>query len=190
MKQLTILVTPLNAVGHVGACVGALAPLLRRGHRIIFVLEETFAGKVAALGFTEHLMVFPKPADVVNPGEDPAKSLLEAKVIGNYSPYEKFENMLGMLFGEKFNSDNRIMDGAIKEAIKLYKPDLIYFDACHMYPAVHYSGIPWVKHISTTPLYYILDDAVPPGCSGLSLNYDGNLQFSNVCSCVFFRATI
>lgn len=148
--QYTILVTSLWAVGHVNACTGALAPLLRRGRtRFVFLLEGQFEGKVAPLGFEEHIVHFPKGKDEQNAGEVAAKLLLESKVIGNYSFTEKFESLVAMQQGEKWLQQFAIYNGAIEEALRLYKPDLIFLDDVTLYPAIHYSGIPWIKNVST-----------------------------------------
>lgn len=149
----TILVTPLWAVGHVNACTGALGALLRRGRtRIVFLIEGQFEGKVAPLGFEEHIVHFPKEDDEQNAGEVAAKMLREAKVIGDYSFYDKFESMIGMQQGDKWLEQFAIYNTAIEEAIKLYKPDLIFLDDVTLYPAIHYSGIPWIKNVSTVCL--------------------------------------
>src|SRR5690349_18204614 len=54
-RPLTILVTPVDAVGHINACAGALNHMLKRGHRVIFVLEKACAGKVSPLSYEEFL---------------------------------------------------------------------------------------------------------------------------------------
>ena len=44
--------------------------LRRRGHRIVFVIEESFAGTLAAKGFEERLMrLGPPPAEAEEPGQ-------------------------------------------------------------------------------------------------------------------------
>ena len=165
-KKFIILVTPFPVVGHVNSVAGALKPLLRRGHRIIFILEDAFAGKVAPYGFEEHLMSFKKPEDSQKPGEIYAKRLIEGKVLGNYSPEEKMARMSSMFDETQYRDDNLVFEPTVKKAIEQYKPDLIYIDHFNLLPSIYYSGIPWIKHISTTPLFYILDDNVIPSGSG------------------------
>ena len=44
--------------------------LRRRGHRVVFVVEESFAGTLAAKGFEERLMrLGPPPAEPEEPGQ-------------------------------------------------------------------------------------------------------------------------
>ncbi|KAJ6217060.1 hypothetical protein RDWZM_008217 [Blomia tropicalis] len=172
MKSLTILATPINAVGHVNAVSGALKPLLARGHRVIFVMEEAFEGKLSLLGFEEEIFRMEKDKDVKNPGEAIGKLIYNNKMMGDFSVWEKFENLLIMFHGDENHEQFRAMDVAIKEAIKKYSPDAIYFDGVFLYPTIHYSGIPWILNYSTTPITYEFDETneIPPGCSGFPSN--------------------
>ena len=54
-KRLTILVTAFNAVGHMNAVAGATKALMERGHRMIFLVEKSFADKFHPLGYEEHV---------------------------------------------------------------------------------------------------------------------------------------
>lgn len=112
-------------------------------------------------------MTFPKRVNEANPVENAAKQLLASKIIGNYTAREKMENLLERLFGDQFLGECALYDAVIREGIQLYTPDLIYFDALHLYPAIHFSAIPWILNISSNPLYYIDSEHVPPGCSGI-----------------------
>ena len=103
------------------------------------------------------------------PGEKVATGMAANKIIGPYSPKEKFQNLLN-LFVLAPSAGKRIkkMNGYIKQAIEDVKPDLIWFDNTYLAPAIYYSGIPWINSISTTPLYMTFDETlqVPPGGSG------------------------
>ena len=52
----TIVFFPEGAFGPTNNCVGIGAVLQRRGHRVVFVVEESFAGTLEAQGFEERLM--------------------------------------------------------------------------------------------------------------------------------------
>src|SRR5699024_3864465 len=69
MKRSTILVVPISAVGHVNACRGTTLPLLKRGHRVIFVVEQPYSGTLKAFGFEEHVFT-------VQQGEDNVRDYL------------------------------------------------------------------------------------------------------------------
>ena len=166
MRKLTILVTTVNAVGHVNACAGALSVLLRRGHRVIFVLEEAFKGKLKHLGYEEVHYTIGKSADTTNPGEWLSKLLLENRVIGDYTPLEKLHSMVDVFVCENNFKEIIQADQVIQESIDKFHPDLIYFDGGILFPSVYYSKIPWIKNISCTPTIFIFNGEVPPSCLG------------------------
>lgn len=168
MKQLVILCAATNFVGHVNAVTGATLPLLRRGHKLVFVLEKAFAGTRSPLGYIEHTYTACEGLDLVeNPGELMATFLLHEKVIGPYSAREKMSNTIRFLYSAANQSEFTRFNSALAEAIEKYKPDLIYFDSGALNPAIAYSGIPWIKNVSVNPLFFTLDPELPPGGSGL-----------------------
>lgn len=173
MKQLTIFAAPINAVGHVNACLGALEAFPRRGHRVIFLLDAVFTGKAIARGYEEHIMHYDKPETEMeakgkeeNPGERIGQWLVESKVIGDWSVEEKMVNVVEMMHGEKNYADMAAYDAAIKLALDFYKPDLVWVDHMVLAPSIYYSNTPWVLNASAVPLLYIKDDTLPPGGSG------------------------
>src|SRR5918998_4826523 len=52
----TIVFFPEGAFGPTNNCVGIGEVLRRRGHRVVFIIEESFAGTLEAKGFEERLM--------------------------------------------------------------------------------------------------------------------------------------
>src|SRR6187431_796781 len=66
----TIVFFPEGAYGPTNNCVGIAQVLVERGHRVVFVLEESFAGSLEAQGFEERLMrLGPPPAVEEEPGQ-------------------------------------------------------------------------------------------------------------------------
>ena len=62
----TIVFFPEGAFGPTNNCVGIGNVLRARGHRVVFVIEESFAGTLEAKGFEERLMRHgPPPTGVV-----------------------------------------------------------------------------------------------------------------------------
>ena len=171
MKPLTILVTPIDFVGHVNACIGATLPLLHRGHRVIFLVEKAFQGKLSSHGFEEDIYELQTEGKAVNAaaGEAWANDLLNQGVLGPNSAEDKFKAIMKV-----FNQAPKSMEvmkqssNFIGEAIERYKPDLIWFDSAYIWPSVYYSGIPWVLNMSLTPTLFIDPniDEVPPFGSG------------------------
>src|SRR6202008_3924430 len=61
---------PEGAFGPTNNCVGIGNVLRARGHRVVFVIEESFAGTLEAKGFEERLMrLGPPPAEPEVPGQ-------------------------------------------------------------------------------------------------------------------------
>ena len=52
----TVVFFPEGAYGPTNNCVGIGQVLRERGHRVVFVIEESFAGNLEAQGFEERLM--------------------------------------------------------------------------------------------------------------------------------------
>ena len=66
----TIAFFPEGAYGPTNNCVGIGDVLRRRGHRVVFIVEESFAGTLEAQGFEERLMrLTPPPAEPEVPGQ-------------------------------------------------------------------------------------------------------------------------
>src|SRR6201987_4453694 len=66
----TIVFFPEGAFGPTNNCVGIGDVLRRRGHRIVFIVEESFAGTLEAQGFEERLMrLTPPPETEEAPGQ-------------------------------------------------------------------------------------------------------------------------
>ncbi len=66
----TIVFFPEGAYGPTNNCVGIGQVLRARGHRVVFIVEESFAGTLEAKGFEERLMrLGPPPAEPEVPGQ-------------------------------------------------------------------------------------------------------------------------
>ena len=59
----TVIFFPEGAYGPTNNCVGIGQVLVERGHRVVFVLEESFAGSLEEQGFEERLMRLGPPAE-------------------------------------------------------------------------------------------------------------------------------
>src|SRR5947209_17103095 len=66
----TIAFFPEGAYGPTNNCVGIADVMRQRGSRVVFVVEESFAGTLEAKGFEEALMrLKPKPEVEEEPGQ-------------------------------------------------------------------------------------------------------------------------
>ena len=64
-QPLTVLFMPESAYGPTNNCIGIGDILRRRGHRVVFAAEASWAGRLEPLGFVEDLVDLapPPPAD-------------------------------------------------------------------------------------------------------------------------------
>src|SRR5574340_29791 len=60
----TVVFFPEGAYGPTNNCAGIGQILRERGHRVVFVLEESFAGSLEAQGFEERLMRLGPPPEI------------------------------------------------------------------------------------------------------------------------------
>src|SRR5256885_16945861 len=66
----TVVFFPEGAFGPTNNCIGIGDVLRRRGHRVVFIVEESFAGALEAKGFEERLMrLAPPPSEPEAPGQ-------------------------------------------------------------------------------------------------------------------------
>jgi UDP:flavonoid glycosyltransferase YjiC (YdhE family) len=69
-ESRTIVFFPEGAYGPTNNCVGIGQVLRARGHRVVFIVEESFAGTLEAKGFEERLMrLGPPPVEPEVPGQ-------------------------------------------------------------------------------------------------------------------------
>jgi UDP:flavonoid glycosyltransferase YjiC (YdhE family) len=54
---------PESAYGPTNNCIGIGDVLRRRGHRVVFVIEQSFEGALAEKGFEERLMRLTPPPE-------------------------------------------------------------------------------------------------------------------------------
>lgn len=168
-QKLSILVCPINAVGHINACIGTTSVLIKRGHRVAFVVEQAWSGKLSPLGIKEYLFSVPSQAGKITAGLI-AEQFNRIGLIGPVSPKQKTLNLLAFFKSEHITEEWRYYNEAIKEAIADWKPDVILTDENGLPPTIYYSGVPWIQHFSSNPLYFIMDQNLPPGGSGLSFD--------------------
>ena len=68
----TFIFFPEGAFGPTNNCVGIGDILRKRGHRVVFIIEESFAGTLEEKGFEERLMRL-QPASAGEAEEDPGQ---------------------------------------------------------------------------------------------------------------------
>ncbi len=162
----TIVFFPEGAFGPTNNCVGIANVLRQRGHRIVFVVEESFAGTLAAKGFEERLMRLQAPPEVPEePGQFWKDFIRDTAPRFRETTYEQISTLTYPIW-EQLVAGSMYVNDRLAEIFAEVEPDVIVEDNVVGFPAVVTSGVPWVRAISCNPLEMV-DDALPPPLSGL-----------------------
>jgi MGT family glycosyltransferase len=161
----TIAFFPEGAYGPTNNCVGIGDVLRRRGHRVVFIVEESFAGTLEAQGFEERLMrLGPPPAADEEPGQFWKDFIRDTAPVFRTPTIEQLETFIAPTF-QALLDGARYVDDRLREIIEEVRPDVIVEDNVVAFPALPASGIPWVRIASCNPAE-IKDEEVPPPFSG------------------------
>lgn len=169
----------LDGAGHLNACVGMAQPLMKRGHVVKFLLNETFAGQYGKYGFEEIILrqqpteagsASSEKADKKNPFKDIAEQVAKSGVMSAKSPLEKLKEqnaskpasfMAGVV-------DTLVwFDPQIENILSRDKPDVFILDHFFVPPALQKSTIPWLCLTSGNPLNLYQSDKLPPFGGGM-----------------------
>jgi len=161
----TVVFFPEGAYGPTNNCVGIGQVLGARGARVVFVVEESFAGTLEAQGFEEALMRLkpPPPAEEL-PGQFWKDFVRETAPEFRKPTIDQLEGFVLPVWQELVDGA-RYVDERLAEIFADVKPDVIVEDNVVGFPAVVASRIPWVRIASCNPLE-LKDPALPPTFSG------------------------
>ncbi len=161
----TIVFFPEGAYGPTNNCVGIGSVLRARGHRVVFIVEESFAGNLEAKGFEERLMrLGPPPAEPEVPGQFWIDFIRDTAPVFRKSTLEQISEFIQPTW-------QALIDGAtyvnprLEEIIGELEPDAIVEDNVVSFPAVMASGRPWVRIVSCNPAE-VKDPLIAPFSSG------------------------
>ena len=161
----TVVFFPEGAYGPTNNCVGIGQVLVERGHRVVFVIEESFAGALEAQGFEERLMRLGPPPEVEEePGQFWKDFIRETAPVFRKPTIEQLSEFVEPTW-RALCDGARYVDDRLREIFDEVQPDLIVEDNVLCFPAIHWSGRPWVRIVSCNPLE-IGDPALPPVFSG------------------------
>jgi MGT family glycosyltransferase len=161
----TIVFFPEGAYGPTNNCVGIGQVLRARGARVVFVVEESFAGTLEVQGFEEVLMRLKPPEDAEEvPGQFWKDFVRETAPEFRKPTIDQLEGFVLPVWRELVDGA-RYVDERLAEIFAEVKPDVIVEDNVVGFPAVLASGIPWVRIVSCNPLE-LKDPALPPTFSG------------------------
>jgi UDP:flavonoid glycosyltransferase YjiC (YdhE family) len=161
----TIVFFPEGAYGPTNNCVGIGNILRDRGHRVVFIVEESFAGTLEAKGFDERLMrLGPPPEEPEVPGQFWIDFIRDTAPVFRKTTLEQ----LGEFIAPTWQA---LIDGAkyvnprLTEIFDELAPDVIVEDNVVAFPAISASGRPWVRIVSCNPME-MKDPRIAPFSSG------------------------
>lgn len=161
----TVVFFPEGAFGPTNNCVGIGDVLRRRGHRVVFIIEESFAGTLEAKGFEERLMrLGPPPAVEEAPGQFWKDYIRDTAPVFRRPTIEQLEGFIAPTF-QALLDGARYVDQRLREIIEDVQPDVLVEDNVVCFPALPASGRPWVRITSCNPLE-LKDPDLPPVFSG------------------------
>jgi MGT family glycosyltransferase len=161
----TIVFFPEGAYGPTNNCVGIGDVLRRRGHRVVFVVEESFAGTLEARGFEEALMrLGPPPETEEEPGQFWKDFIRETAPVFRRPTIEQLEGFIQPTW-QALIDGSRYADPRLREILDVVEPDVVVEDNVVGFPALPASGRPWVRIVSCNPCE-LKDPEVPPAFSG------------------------
>ncbi len=161
----TILFFPEGAFGPTNNCIGIGNVLKERGHRVVFIVEESFAGTLEAKGFEEaHMRLQPPPEVAEVPGQFWKDFIRDTAPEFRKPTIEQLETFLlptwqALIDGSMYVNDQ------LAQIFDDFSPDAIVEDNVIAFAAIPASGRPWARITSCNPLEW-KDPALPPVFSG------------------------
>jgi MGT family glycosyltransferase len=162
----TFVFFPEGAFGPTNNCVGIGDVLRRRGHRVVFIVEESFAGTLESQGFEERLMRLTPPAQTEEaPGQFWKDFIRDTAPVFRKSTEEQLAEFIAPTF-QALIDGAKYVDEQLREILDELEPDLIVEDNVVAFPALPACGRPWARIMSCNPTE-MKDPQVPPPFSGL-----------------------
>jgi MGT family glycosyltransferase len=165
----TVIFFPEGAFGPTNNCVGIGEVLRRAGHRVVFVIEESFAGTLEEKGFEERLMRLAPPPEVEEePGQFWKDFIRETAPVFRKSTFDQLGEFMAPTW-QALLDGARYVDERLVEIFEEVQPDAIVEDNVCAFPAIPASGTPWVRIVSCNPLE-LKDPELPPPYTGLPID--------------------
>jgi MGT family glycosyltransferase len=161
----TVAFFPEGAFGPTNNCVGIGDVLRARGHRVVFIVEESFAGSLEEKGFEERLIrLAPPPDEPELPGQFWKDFIRDTAPVFRTPTIEQLAGFIAPTF-QALVDGAKYVDERLHEIFDELEPDVIVEDNVVSFPALPASGRKWVRIMSCNPAE-MKDAAVPPVFSG------------------------
>jgi MGT family glycosyltransferase len=161
----TIVFFPEGAYGPTNNCVGIGNVLRARGHRVVFIIEESFAGRLEAQGFEERLMRLGPPPEVPEiPGQFWIDFIRDTAPVFRKRTIEQLGEFIAPTWAALADG-SRYVEPRLQAIFDELQPDVIVEDNVVGFAAVVTAGRPWARIVSCNPAE-VKDPAIPPFSSG------------------------
>lgn len=161
----TIVFFPESAFGPTNNCVGIGNVLRERGHRVVFIVEESFTGTLEAKGFEERVMrLNPPPAEPEVPGQFWIDFIRDTAPVFRKPTIEQLGEFIAPTW-QALIDGAKYVDPRLTEIFDELAPDVIVEDNVVAFPAIAASGRPWVRVVSCNPME-MKDPLIAPFSSG------------------------
>jgi UDP:flavonoid glycosyltransferase YjiC (YdhE family) len=165
----TVAFFPEGAYGPTNNCVGIGDVLRRCGVRVVFIVEESFAGTLEPHRFEERLMRLTPVEEVEEePGQFWKDFIRDTAPVFRRSTLEQLEGFMRPTW-QALIDGARHVEPRLREILEEVRPDAVVEDNVVCFPAVVTSGAPWVRIASCNPLE-LKDPGLPPPYSGLRMD--------------------
>jgi MGT family glycosyltransferase len=164
----TVLFMPESAYGPTNQCVGLGDLLRRRGHRVVFAAEDSWKGKLEAMGFEEDLVQLAPPADASveqDPGQYWKDFVRDTAPEFRKPTIDQLSTVIKPIF-EGLIDGVRFCEEQLRDIIARVRPDVVVEDNVVCFPALVTADAPFVRIVSCNPLE-VKGPGVPPTFSGL-----------------------
>ena len=132
----TIVFFPEGAYGPTNNCVGIGQVLRANGHRVVFVLEESFAGTLEAKGFEERLMrLGPPPAEPEVPRQFWIDFIRDTAPVFRKPTIEQLGEFIAPTW-QALIDGSKYVDSRLAEIFDEVAPDVIVEDNVVGFPAI------------------------------------------------------
>ncbi len=158
-----------GAWGPTNNCVAIANVLAERGHRIVFVVDESFEGELDKRGFEERLMRMAPPEEDADPTADPWAEFIRVTAPEFATPTIDQIGTVTKPIWEALVAGERYSHDRLMEIWDDVRPDVVCTDNVTGYAAVELAGAPWVRFVSANPLE-MRDPDLPPALSGLPVD--------------------
>ncbi len=172
MSAPTVVFFPEGAFGPTNNCVGIADHLRRRGARVVFVVEESFAGTLEEKGFEERLMRLAPPPEVEEaPGQFWKDFIRDTAPMFRKSSFDQLAEFMQPTW-QALIDGARYVEPRLREIFDELGPDVIVEDNVVAFPAVVAHPAPWVRIVSCN-LLELKDPELRPPYSGLGMHDRG-----------------